>query len=324
MDSNQELRPEFLEVAVGSVANRNHIIHYSELEQIVRKNPEKEVYRSYYFYDHERKEHEGKAKDFLGKRYALDLHLDYDGVNALDNVRKALQKMEGLGLDMDIVQVWFSGNKGFHIWLPDPFGFTPSALINEDVRQTLLDFFPGIDTHPLHANGLIRANGSYHIKSGMYKTFYPLSTVHREGIEYFKSNSFEQNLEQSIWYPEALDPKPFTDFRIENLDRTIAPVKKKGHKSTNYFGCMTRLWNRGPILGRRHQDLMRLITYWRHIGLNYDQALELGDYWTRGTAFGKHKVAKMVGWAYETAAFHHSCTTDEVMTEFCVGEKCPP
>lgn len=318
----------YLEVAVGEKFNRNHIIRADELTDLVRDNPDKEVYRSYFHFDEDRLEHAKKkraTREFAGMLYVRDLHLDYDGPGALDATRRMYQKLVGLGVDPMAIRVWFSGMKGFHIWFPDVFGFKDSRFVAQDVRSTLSEFAPGADLSMIHKSGLIRADRSLHAMSGMYKTM----------LSHERLMSSDLNTIKALCLVRQVAPEPYTlehpyvldTELIEHDGKEIASTKAiTGQRPTVYMGCMQRLYARGPVKGRRNQDLLRLITSWRPRGLGSEECINLGWQWLKSgdvDGVSHYDVVERVQWVFETAAHHYSCDKDPVMLEFCIGSQCP-
>lgn len=317
-----------LEVAIGDKFNRNHVIPANDLTRLVRENPGREVYRSFYTYPEERLTHAKKkktTKEYVGSMSCSDLHFDFDGDGSQIAASGLVTKLMGLGVPEEWIRVYFSGDKGFHIWVPDLFGFKPGRFAWQDVRATIQAFSPGADRSPANRNGLIRAPHSFHQKSGLYKV--PLT------IEELRTLDWE-DVRRLGEAPRLDFPTPplSLDEVSHVLDDLLVVVKDKEIQATGpikgrpsaYFGCMQRLWERGPIKGRRHQELMRMITAWKHQGLGSDQCITLGWKWVENTEGAQYyDITEMTTWAFETGANHYSCSTDPIMLENCIGSACP-
>lgn len=103
------------------------------------------------------------------------LPFDLDGETAQDDAWKlVLWFLDPPGHYSDTLKIYFSGNKGFHIFLPNNMFSCPSKeipsimkLSAESIAQKLQlkSFCPSI----YHRTGIIRAPNSKHEKSGLYK-----------------------------------------------------------------------------------------------------------------------------------------------------------
>jgi energy-coupling factor transporter ATP-binding protein EcfA2 len=320
-----------IEVAIGDKSKRGFVIPANELGDLVKKHPGEEVYRSFYMFDQERLSHaakKGAVKDFLGDMYVEDLHFDFDGEGARSAALNLVVKLTGLGVNKDWIRVWFSGNKGYHVWIPDVFGFRPGRFVWQDVKATMSLIAPGADRMPASKNGLIRAPWSLNAKTGLYKV--PIAIEELTGDTEGQIRALAASPSTAAFLAPHL---PISSEEIVfSLSNELVTVKDKEIESkgvikgrtSSYFGCMNRLWERGPIEGRRHQELLRMITAWKHQGLGSDQCITLGRKWIEGTSnVDPYKVTEMVTWAFETGANHYSCSTDKVMLDNCVGAGCP-
>lgn len=326
-----DLQGKYLEYALGAVYNRNNMVLAEELGTIVSEHEEEEVYRSYYHFDEGRVQHAQKkrtTKAFVGELYVKDVIFDYDGPDALNAARTLYNKLVGLSVPPEWIQPWFSGNKGYHIHIPNVFGFKDGRFVHQDVRSTLSSFAPGVDLAPVSKTGLIRAPWSYHKKSGLRKVYLDPKFFLSEPEEKHRAYA-DTTRDLAVWEPPLMPEEDELVFPLEDFvrvvpEKEISTGKAFAQKSTVYMGCMQKLFARGPVKGRRNQDLLRLITSWRSRGFGSEECIHLGWKWVEGTeGVTRYDVIQRVQWVFENAANHYSCTTDPTMLEFCIGAQCP-
>ena len=171
----------YVETAIGDVASRNTIIPYKDLQDTVQNNVGKELYRSMFLYTEEILSHveeHGSVKNYEGIQ-ALD-KITFDVDIASNNSKKLMEDTDNLigsltnkGVKEEYIQIWFSG-RGFHIVIPDLYGFKPSKNIAREVKSTLVrDFGNKIDLI-YDSKRLIRLPFSLNKKSNLYKNYIPM------------------------------------------------------------------------------------------------------------------------------------------------------
>lgn len=331
----------FLEVATGSVSNRGRAISIHSLSEVLRKNVGQEVFHSYYAFDSHLLDHfhlRKTIRGFVGKYYLVDNKYDFDAPDLEDARRAAVDLISQLMLGFDVpekwIQVWFSGNKGFHLVTPDLFGFEPSETLYEDWKETLRHFAPQADVSCVSYSGLWRAPWSLNAKSGLYKvplSLKELSDLSIDDIRHIASDPKKTRRRDTYlyeWSRDEIAPLLKEERRVVEK-RPLVAIGKKGIHSNmeSYVGCMQKLFRRGPLEGRRHQDALRLASSWRRRGLTVEQTRELLSLWFKSglghdnahpmTEYEQRKIVQDV---YERG-YAYSCT-DTVMTEFCVGASC--
>ena len=165
----------YIEVAVGSVSSRGSICKIDELSTYLK--PNLELYRSLYSFDKSAIEHfqnNRTVRSYSGT-FELDrLTFDIDkGKNSKDkimaDIRYFLHLLEDKGVDPDIMRVWFSG-RGFHVEIPELYGFGISKDVPEIVKRTISKEFGSIADSIYDYARLIRVGYSFNMKSKLYKT----------------------------------------------------------------------------------------------------------------------------------------------------------
>ena len=211
---------ELIEVASGSVANRGKFIPYSKLRTYL--NESEELYRSMFILednaDEQIKKDGGSIANYKGKYKIKHLIYDIDrredsGDYTKDRAYQFVRTLIDMGVGLDHIQIWFSG-RGFHIEIPDLFGFEPSEELPQIVKQTLHSEF-GNEIDNIYDKGrIIRVNWSLNKISGLYKT--PLSYEEIETLEYNEIEVIAKDFGQREDYspPSLKELKPIWRGRI--------------------------------------------------------------------------------------------------------------
>ena len=120
------------------------------------------------------KEH-GSVKGFDGVQALDKITFDID-VSSNDSSKlmkdtdELIESLLNKGVKQEYIQIWFSG-RGFHIVIPDLYGFKPSKNIAREVKSTLVrDFGKKIDLI-YDSKRLIRLPFSLNKKSNLYKNY---------------------------------------------------------------------------------------------------------------------------------------------------------
>lgn len=96
--------------------------------------------------------------------------IDIDSADLEQARSDALKVWEIMGLNESFARVFFSGKKGFHIYIRQEY-FTNARTI-QDYKKVISDLkktIPTLDTSIYHANGKFRLPNSLHPKSNLYK-----------------------------------------------------------------------------------------------------------------------------------------------------------
>ena len=134
----------YVDTAIGSVANRNNVVDATSF-----KSPQdKEAYRTYFRFREDYLKHFKLNKSvarFKGKGYADFLPIDIDSENLEEAYSRARELIEYLfaKFEFDAKHLFFSGSKGFHIFLPSSaFGyFEPSENLGVIFKNIAKDIF---------------------------------------------------------------------------------------------------------------------------------------------------------------------------------------
>jgi KaiC/GvpD/RAD55 family RecA-like ATPase len=129
--------------------------------------------------------HNNSVNGYTGEVYTDTLYWDLDAEGdykkAHSNLMKLAYKLADLGLDKGL-RVYFSGNKGFHLFLETTRKFTPIETANICYNLAKdADVDPDVfDASVYNVNRILRITNTRHQKSGLYKIELDLSEVEKK------------------------------------------------------------------------------------------------------------------------------------------------
>lgn len=333
----------YVELATDELKNRGQVAELALVSTpaFIREHHRRSVWRSYFTFDE-------RIKDFLHDKAALNssygytigldrIRLDFekpgdDGSHLEETRREVYYMIEHLLRDMDVqmdwVQVWFSGMKGFHVDLPNLFGLQPSPALPHLLKASLKATVghPFLDLKPVHAAGLIRLEWTRHHKTGLHKI--PLSLQELKELQVEVIREMASAPEESrrgfilagfedvepVWKKEAVTVRVPARLSFGQKGITIQ------HDPTSVVTCMQKLAARGAVPGRRHTDMLRLASWMWRGGVPKEWTRHNLYLWAGPTGMSLSEIAKHVDTVYDAKKYLYSCH-DEVMREFC-DERC--
>lgn len=173
------LFPEFdhVEISLNGANNRNQVIKVSDLSKTIPTDGQ-DHYIVFFRYKAELKQYvtdtgSVKGHDFEHHADFITFDIDDKDLSVAQTSAIALtEKLIDLGIGSDLIQLSFSGAKGFHVQVPSSlFGITPSkyqAKSMKNLCQLIADGIP-LDLNIYDKNRLFRARNTKNSKSGLYK-----------------------------------------------------------------------------------------------------------------------------------------------------------
>jgi len=314
--------PKFIELANGHVGQRGVVIPLLSLQSYIKPATFKhELYKSYFTFDNELVEHFKvfkTIKKFRGKYYLDNILFDIDkGVNTekqlIENVRFFVEEelKNNWELPEEYIQVWFSGN-GFHVVIPEIFGFEPSNELPAIVKGTLKHHFPIADAIYDGAR-LIRVGYSFNAKSGLFKTPISLRELFNNDIEKIKELASSVRTDYAHIPFESVEP--YMQNMIvepEKKDETNNRTKVKDDPSS-IVTCVQRIYNEGAMQGSRHLKMLRMASSFRRHGVPMDGTIQMLVKWA--DTLEPYEVKRMVEDVYKHG-YQYGCN-DSIMKEYC-------
>ena len=204
-----------------------------ELNKYIK--PETELYRSLFLLDDSAIEHfrdKGTIRSYRGS-YALDkLTFDIDkkkdtGDHLLSRLGYFIDDLTSRDVPDEHIRIWFSGT-GFHVEMPDYFGFEPSPDLPAIVKATLHKEFKDIDN--VYDKGrLMRVGYSYNMKSKRYKiplTIQEISEFKYEDIMEKASKQWFRDINKPLYQNyNPLQQYKAKDIKHNLINQLTSPVK---------------------------------------------------------------------------------------------------
>jgi len=303
------------------------IIQLSDLKKHLQ--PEQELYRSYYTYDDKILEHRKLYKTvrgYEGTMWLDQITIDIDkGKEESDDgvlfrTQSFVERLyEDWKLDQNEIRIWYSG-RGYHITFPDIFRFEPSPYIADEVKATLVKYFPEMDSMPLMKPGLIRVGFSYNSKTKRYKT--PLSAGELFSLKAEEIIKLSEKFGMRKVEHDRMSKVPdYSELKVVKVTKKKKEEEERG-ESTRVVTCAQTMFDQGAAAQDadpgRHKVLLRLVGSWRMAGQSYAGTMALAKAWNDGS-LPDYDLEKHVKYNWDKG-YTPGCE-DEIRKKFC-DQKC--
>ena len=244
-----------------SLSNRHHFFPVSKISSFYGINSD--TFMSLWDYDEDVIEYVKSNKTLSGYRGNLympdEFILDVDGAN----IDQAKQLTHGLIDLLDIpMQVYFSGEKGFHIHISGTaFKWKPCKDLNLRVKHTLKKYgiYDFADPLVIDKVRLIRIPNTKKLSSGYWKVPIKISDINDVDIEWLHVNAVKAK--DDFEYAE-LETNPIFDVS-KSLPKSNIAVKEHGTAPmSNDYVCIQRIMENIPY-GFRHKAALTLGSHLR-------------------------------------------------------------
>jgi len=315
----------FYELAYPNVSVRNRIVTDQEIRATITQaiNNKSEGYRSLYLYDEEIKEHlkiKQTIKTFRGNYYLKDILFDIDKGTNTDVKCKEFTKyfvdqlIEDWGVDESLIQIFWSGNKGYHVTIPDIFQLKPSNVLPGILTATMAKHFPNVDQIYDHAR-IVRLAYTINHKSGLYKVPLTLEELYKLPIEEIKALAITPRTIAKVEDIGAVAPNMHNQIVIPELRPKQVEAQASKIALGNIITCIQSMWNEGPVEGSRHTKMLRMVGSWCRNGIPKTLVYEGLVKWSN-QGMEPYEVKKIVDDCYDKGGYNYSCK-DSLMTKYC-------
>ena len=311
---------KYIELAIGSVSNRAYAIRPEHITKYIK--PNQELYRSLFILDDSAFEHfrdKGSIKSYKGT-YALNTiiyDIDRGRKTGEDTRQRAISFMNTLleqGVDTSKqAHIWFSG-RGFHIEIPNLYGFEESINLPYQVKMTIDSHFGKLVDNIYDKGRLIRVGYTINMKSELYKL--PLSwqmindMTYQEICEYCQTQKqdyhhepFDKDSVYPIWEDKVLDVQEFRED-----EESISNTNLNAHVT-----CVQKMW-KSEKDGERHITLLRMANAWRRMGIQKEGAIKMSEY--NIPSLDHNEILKILDDVYAWEHNGYSCS-DTIMEKYC-------
>jgi len=281
----------YVELAIGDPKYRGYIHPLGEVSaQGTKARAEnRELYRSMYTFDEALVEHFKRyksVKSFQGPAWLDQLIFDIDkGTNVdqipLDRARAFVDMLrEDLVDSDDMVHAFYSG-RGYHICIPDVYGFTPGVSLPDEVKATLTKHFEGIDPLIYDKTRLIRVVNTVNKKSGKFKIALTLQELFSLTVDEVKTLAASPRAYKHPPYPKV---DKLAGDKIVRHQVKLAPGKNLAQERpaadySNVVTCCQKLFAEGGQEGGRHRWAPMLIANWQQAGIPKEGVRALIKLW---------------------------------------------
>lgn len=251
------------------------LISEKDLDKYIDYN--KELFISTYYYDQTQFDNFKQTKSVRGVKDVKTnkIWFDFDSTNpeiSRASTIKTLERLTAEGIDPNDVEIYFSGNKGYHLILSTDRQLTPLEV--QGVANKYAGDLQAFDTSLYDYTQIFRVPGTKHAKSGLHKiplTATQLNSLTTEEIKHI-ATSVDNIKEDFFW--KVISPKnEFFEFKkaetkakvvMSDIDWTERPSHWKPYKWALLQGYFES--------GERHNALMIIAATCRALGYDKNTA----------------------------------------------------
>jgi len=307
----------YIQLGVGSTKSKRQIVKVLDLDNILDYT--KANYRSWVLFDHGLSKHFKKAKNVKGyndKSSAdyLPIDIDNDG-NLKESLRVCrflvVDLVENLEVDPSVLQIYFSGSKGFHIHIPtELLGMAPVSTQNElcyRFKWIMNQLDHPVDMAIYKTNMLWRIANTPHEKTGLYKIplhYQELCSLTINEIQKLAKSPKEINwIDGSEWGTNET-----LKILWENSGKVFANINKNQIKTN--ISVNGNLKFRYMSKGNRNESCFNNALAAKSNGLTIQQTLELLLNWNSGNypPLSEYEIKKTVEQAFSYNNFSNPDT----------------
>ena len=333
-----EDRTYYVELVKNDISNRNALSTHENYQKEVITNAWKdtEMYRSYFMFSDDFKEHvdkESSVKGFKGITYLDYIILDIDkGTIPNDQfigyLQQCLSEIFDKGVMEEDLNVWFSGT-GFHIEMKNVFGLQPSTDLSDKLKLTMNKHFPFADSI-YDRTRIIRCKWSFNKKTSSHKIWIPMKLISELSYdEIVKASSTQDNYMSLVnKYPGGFFSTLFKDNDVEPYLQSMIvasptiqyqkEINKNSEGVTSVVSCMQHVFNEGPLEGSRNMKVMRMTSSYKRAGVPLLVALNGILTWANNT-MSEEEITRTITNVYD-GKYQYGCD-DHIMAAYC-DSKC--
>lgn len=264
----------FIRLTKG-VADKGKLIPYNEIFDHI-EDRENDYYASAYLYSDEQVEEFKKngtvrgIKNVVTNRIWFDFDTSEDPSFAQIDAKEAIRRLEKYGINKNNIEIYFSGNKGFHLVVTLNRYITPDQVYNICVKKFGKDL-KSLDSSVYDPSRIFRVPGTKHQKSGLYKIPLTYNQLYLSTIPQIKKlasslDNIKDDFEWEVASPkeelfEMPQQREIKNVEVDELDFSKKPSQWKNCKWALLQGNFSE--------GQRHNALMVIAATCR--GLGYDK-----------------------------------------------------
>ncbi len=256
----------------------------SDIQKFIDENPNADYYESIYRYNEDHKKQFDKTKSLAGITGITTnkLVFDFDDKNNIENARKdAIELSSRLiseGIPLDQIQIYYSGNKGFHLELNTTESFNRKEF--ENILKKFTIDLKTIDTKVSDEQRIFRLPLTKHQVSKRYKipltidqlTEMPIELIEERAL--LAKNNFDEYFDLIETWGQIELPQSFKKYKeYEEKKEILTEIttndtpdfsKKPKHLSAAKFALQEGFFEPGE----RHEAYMILASTYKSLGYN--------------------------------------------------------
>ena len=282
----------------GKLIPESELLDKNKIAVMLATSPNSDWYRSLYHYNDDVltyfKNNNNSIKGYQGQALTDKLTFDFDSkvdINqAKEDVKVLLDEFVKQGIDVPkSVQVFFSGNKGFHLELTTNRTFSPEE--QKDIAGHIKKLFKlaTLDMTLYNLNRIYRMNNTINQNSKLYKIEIDPADIYELTIEQIKE--LAKNPKDSTFIPEPTDKLGFIKaYQIMFADKPKSIKVESTEEIEGIRGLDTIDFNECPRtmprcifalskgimqagVGERNALFLRLASYYRNNHMSKEVAL---------------------------------------------------
>lgn len=328
----------YADTAIGGVKHRNNPRIFLDIyKDSLTTEMEPDSYLGAFLFAEDFKNHvnaKGSVRGFKGIHWAYFLAIDIDR-DDLGEAKWATSTLieifqEEHSVDPDLLHIFFSGNKGFHILIPTRmFNPAPSKSLSKTFRMMTCRMCGSKDAdlsiyEPLR---LLRLPNTKHLSSNLYKipltfkelflpTYEILGLAKKPRLDFRFPPKAEGNTALRELYEDTLG-----EVDVLEEKKTIIIPEKLPTPIEDTKMCYLKLLE-GVGKGIRNEATIRLASHFRKIGYPMDTTIAILKDWDKRNdpSFASedvgHELTRTIESAYENEDIDYGCF-DHILSEAC-------
>ncbi len=322
---------QYSELAYG-LNDRGHIFTTSEISTKIGSSIDRDVYINTLRFDISFKtyvENQKTVAGYHGQAFMAFFPIDIDHSDLRESQQTTIDLCTMLsdnGVPVEVLRYYYSGNKGFHILIPNQLiGSKPSESISDYMKKFagyLLDTIDYDSTIYNHVR-LFRLKNSKHQVSGRYKI--PLTY---QEIMMSSTDDIIELSQQPRDLKLPLVPNHTNPFLHELWKNSLVHTKKVydipvSEESNEYmFLCSKKMMSTGATEGNRNNTAFRVAWMIKKTGANSSIALESVREWNKlnKPPLDDKELEAIVSQVYK-GSYHFGCS-DPILQLYC-DDSCP-
>lgn len=308
----------YVETADNGPQNRNNVMN---VRAVRNYQGHTDMYMTYFRYNVEAIdyfEENGTLGKFQGPAYADWMPIDIDAkdlVQAQDQARELIERLEDYGIDRNTCRYYFSGSKGFHIMIPSGvMDASPDPMIHKRFRKVAQYLTKGltIDTGIYDKTRLFRLPNTINSKSGLFKVeLYDFQVAH---------GTLKDIFELAEKPGERLDIEEDYDVVPELAELFHEPIEvntsRENNGKTATYICMQTMMAKGVPDGERNNGAIRVASHLQKHGLNPTMVWTALDEWNKRNDPPMENDRLELVYDQSFNQYHYGCH-DPMMIERC-------